>query len=304
MLAFMAEDLSRHYDARFYAAYGDRSRQSAAVVVPIVNKLVRPTSVLDVGCGVGSWLAEWASQGLTDVLGLDGGHIDPAALRIEASKFRVAELSNRFWLGRTFDLVQSLEVAEHLDESCAEAFVESLTSHADTVLFSAAIPGQRGFHHVNEQWPSYWAAKFARSGFKLFDVIRFRIWTDRRVDLWYRQNILLFSKTLSIDAPDGRLDVVHPEIWEQRQDPSSFPLRALVRGMPAAAASAVRWYSGRAAARFGGRHLSYYLILSSRLSKDVTDLPLAEARPVSYRMGDQFSGGQQVDWVGGKSLPF
>jgi len=250
---FMTEDLARHYDTHFYSAYGDRSRQSAAVVVPIVNNLVQPESVLDVGCGVGSWLAEWIGQGLTDVLGLDGEYVNRAALQVETSRFRALDLRHGFSLGRTFGLVQSLEVAEHLDESCADAFVESLTRHADTVLFSAAIPGQRGFHHVNEQWPSYWTAKFAAAGFKVFDVIRPQIWIDRRIDIWYRQNILLFSRALSFDARNVYLDIVHPEIWEQRLDSSTFSLRELAKGIPGAAASAVRWYGGRAAAKFGSR---------------------------------------------------
>jgi 2-polyprenyl-3-methyl-5-hydroxy-6-metoxy-1,4-benzoquinol methylase len=250
---FMTKDVSKHYDARFYEAYGGRSRKSASVVVPIVNDIVRPESVLDVGCGVGSWLAEWIRQGLTDVLGLDGEHVNPAAMQVETARFRKMDLQDGFSLGRTFDLVQSLEVAEHLDESCADLFVDSLTRHGDTVLFSAAIPGQRGAHHVNEQWPSYWTAKFARAGFKLFDVVRPEIWTDRRVDIWYRQNTLLFSKALSFDTPNTYLDVVHPEIWGQRQDASSFQLRDLVRGMPAATAAAVRFYGGRAAAKLGGR---------------------------------------------------
>ena len=249
----MTEDLSKHYDASFYATYGDRSRQSAAVVVPIVKSLVQPMSVLDVGCGVGSWLAEWVNQGLTDVLGLDGEYIDPAAMRIETSRFLTVDLRNGFSLNRTFDLVQSLEVAEHIDERCADAFVDSLTRHSDTVLFSAAIPAQRGFHHVNEQWPSYWVGKFASSGFRLFDVIRPRIWTDPRVDTWYRQNTLLFSRTLSFDSSNEYLDIVHPEIWKQRQNLSSYPLRELLGSMPAAAVSALRWYSRRATVKLGGR---------------------------------------------------
>jgi SAM-dependent methyltransferase len=245
----MTDDLSKHYGARFYEAYGDRSRQSAAVVIPIVNKLVRPQSVLDVGCGVGSWLAEWVSEGVTDVLGLDGEHVDRMAMKIEPSRFRAMDLSRPFTLGRTFDLVQSLEVAEHLNESCADTFVESLVSHADTVLFSAAIPGQRGYHHVNEQWPSYWITKFSNVGFKMFDAIRPSIWADPHVDVWYRQNTLLFSKTCEFDVQNIYLDAVHPAFWMQRQDASSFTLRQLLRGLPGASRSAVRWYSERAASK-------------------------------------------------------
>jgi SAM-dependent methyltransferase len=249
----VTEDLAKHYDARFYATYGDRSRQSAAVVVPVVKNLIQPESVLDVGCGTGSWLAEWVSQGVTDVLGLDGEYVDTASRQIEPSRFRTMDLRKGFSVGRTFDLVQSLEVAEHLDESCADTFIDSLTRHASTVLFSAAIPGQRGFHHVNEQWPSYWITKFANAGFMPSDIIRSQIWIDQRVDIWYRQNTLLFSKLPFTDVPKAYLDVVHPEMWKQRQDLSSYPLRELARSMPAAAMSALRWYRERAVAKFGGR---------------------------------------------------
>ncbi len=249
----MSNDVSKHYDTSFYEAHRDGSRRSAAVVVSIVNKLLRPESVLDVGCGVGSWLAEWADEGVTDLLGLDGEYVDKEAMAIEPSRFQTLDLSKPFSLGRTFDLVESLEVAEHLNESCADTFIESVAKHADTVLFSAAIPGQRGSHHVNEQWPSYWTAKFANAGFTPFDVIRPSIWADSRVDIWYRQNILLFSKTREFSSPHQYLDVVHPALWTQRQDASNFPLRQLLTSLPTASTSAIRWFGERAASRIRSR---------------------------------------------------
>ena len=51
-------------------------------------------------------------------------------------------------------------------------FVASLARHGDAVLFSAAIPFQGGAGHVNEHWPSYWAADFAVHGFVAVDTIR------------------------------------------------------------------------------------------------------------------------------------
>ncbi len=234
----MTRDLASKYDTAFFEHYAPGTRKSAAVVVPLVNKLVRPESVLDVGCGVGTWLAEWINQGVTDVLGLDGDYLDSAAMQIEPTTFLPVDLRSPFSLGRRFDLVESLEVAEHLEESCADAFVQSLASHADTVLFSAAIPGQGGTHHVNEQWPSYWAEKFAHAGLKPFDVIRPTIWADRRVDCWYRQNILLFSKKRAFDVDDACIDVVHPEYWETHY--THPPVRQLVGKFPAAVTSAVR----------------------------------------------------------------
>jgi len=210
----MLEKHSQEYDSAFFENLDDGSRGSAAVVVPLVNELVRPQSVLDVGCGSGGWLAEWTNQGVTDLLGVDGDYVDRATMHIDPSLFQPADLRSPFSLNRTFDLVESLEVAEHLEESWAEGFVDSLVRHADTVLFSAAIPCQGGTHHVNERWPSYWAEKFARRGLWPVDVIRPTIWTDKRVKRWYRQNILLFSSRSEFERRDTCLDRVHPEYWE------------------------------------------------------------------------------------------
>ena len=87
-----------------------------------------------------------------------------------------------------------LEVAEHLPPDSADALVESLTRLAPFVLFSAAIPLQGGWHHINEQWPEYWAEKFLARGFVAVDCFRPRIWTDDRVQRYYRQNLLLLVR--------------------------------------------------------------------------------------------------------------
>jgi SAM-dependent methyltransferase len=245
----MVSDLRHHYDAGFYSTFSDGAQSSAAVIVPLVMQFVQPVSVLDVGCGTGAWLAEWKRAGVADILGVDGQHVDRAALQIEADSFRAVDLRGPFSLDRRFDLVQSLEVAEHLDEACADQFVRSLARHADTVLFSAAIPGQGGVHHVNEQWPSYWIDRFDREGFSVFDVVRPMIWTDARVETWYRQNIFLFSRTLALPSATTCTDMVHPELWQARRSSPPLTLRQLTRALPAATVKAVKHRRNRAIAK-------------------------------------------------------
>lgn len=236
----MVTHLAAQYDASFYEEQSRGSRNSARVVVPIVDGLIHPKSVLDVGCGMGTWLAEWQNHGVTDAIGLDGEYVDQCALQIERSLFRPVDLTNGFSLDRKFDLVQSLEVAEHIDESRADQFIHSLTCHGDLILFSAAIPGQGGTHHVNEQWPSYWVEKFSRAGFQVYDIIRPIIWMDSRIDPWYRQNILIFSKERTFDAPESLLyDVVHPDILSAKIN-DSRNLHILWHALPAALSHAVR----------------------------------------------------------------
>jgi len=206
------------YTSAFFDEVARGTRESAQTVIPMVHKLLQPASVLDVGCATGTWLDEWGKVGVSDVLGIDGDYVDRTALHISAERFTNVNLERPFSLGRTFDLVQTLEVAEHLDEACADTFVESLVKHGETVLFSAAIPGQGGDHHVNEQWPSYWAEKFARAGYTLYDIIRPQIWNDPRIMMWYRQNILIFARGRSFDTSAAPLNLVHPEFWQKRQE--------------------------------------------------------------------------------------
>jgi hypothetical protein len=86
----------------------------------------------------------------------------------------------------------SLEVAEHVQAPFATDLVHVLTSIAPVVFFSAAIPLQGGVHHVNEQWPGYWAKLFAERGYIPIDCLRRRTWDDKRVSFFYSQNMFIY----------------------------------------------------------------------------------------------------------------
>lgn len=206
------------YDAAFYAKLRDGVRRSAAAVLPSVFERIKPQTVVDFGCGSGGWLAE--AQGLgADVFGLDGPWVPQDALEIAPERFQVADLTRPLHLERRFDLALCLEVAEHLPAEAAETLVQTLTAHAPAVLFSAAIPGQGGTDHVNEAWPDYWHGHFARAGFACEDVLRHALWTDARIEPWYRQNLLLFLRRdltdADVEAPPHAL--IHPGMWSLRQ---------------------------------------------------------------------------------------
>jgi SAM-dependent methyltransferase len=186
-------------------------------VLPLVFEILKPKSILDIGCGIGTWLKVAKDHGVSDVLGIDGDYVDKSQLKIDTAEFVEKDLEKPFDLGRKFDLAICLEVAEHLKESSAANFVASLTKHADVILFSAALPGQGGQRHINEQWPDYWSNLFSKSGFSMTDPIRGRIWNNEAVDWWYRQNIFLVIRDGS--ALSGEFDVsssalIHPVLFE------------------------------------------------------------------------------------------
>jgi SAM-dependent methyltransferase len=182
------------YTETFYNTLKEGSHRSAKTVVSLILALVKPQSVVDVGCGLGTWLSVFKQFGVEDVLGIDGEHVDRSMLEIPGEQFLALDLSRPIKIDRQFDLVVSLEVAEHLPEECAKTFIQCLTKLAPIVLFSAAIPFQGGTGHLNEQWPDYWANHFRENGYQAIDCIRKQVWQDDQVDWWYAQNILIFAR--------------------------------------------------------------------------------------------------------------
>jgi glycosyltransferase involved in cell wall biosynthesis len=128
------------------------------------------------------------------VFGVDLEAVDPADLEIDPDLMLTADVGRKLDLHQRYDLVVCLEVAEHIDAQFADTVVDNCVRHADLILFSAAMPGQQGFRHINEQPPRYWAERFRRHGYVVLDLIRPLIWDDPQIPVWYRQNILLFAK--------------------------------------------------------------------------------------------------------------
>ena len=181
-------------------------------VVPLIVDLIKPKSIVDVGCGIGTWLKAFEENDVIDYIGVDGSYVNKDLLKISKSRFVEADLTADWYLTRRFDLLLCLEVAEHLPESCADKFVESLVKYSDVIIFSAALPGQGGQNHLNEQWTLYWQKKFAKHKFYFHDVIRPLIWDNKKVDWWYRQNIFLLSKQISTTKI---INGYHPEFYNR-----------------------------------------------------------------------------------------
>lgn len=234
------------YDEQFFEGLRAGSRNSAEVIVPLVLDLIRPRRVIDIGCGDGTWLTVFKENGVEEVLGVDGVYAK-GVLRIPEEEFLTADLGKPLKVGRQFDLVVSLEVAEHLPAACAETFINSLTEHGSLVLFSAAVPFQGGTDHVNEQWPDYWAAFFRAKGYVPIDCIRKRVWDDERVEWWYAQNILIFARHDCVEnfpslkkeleeTVATQLSIVHPRSYVTRYcaaaDPNNLQLRLVLRALP------------------------------------------------------------------------
>lgn len=178
----------------------------------LLYRHLRPSYVLDIGCGPGVYLLPFANKG-SQVFGIDGasaageclrpGEFEQVDLRLPWLHERVALRANHDYLPRLssfkFSLGLCIEVAEHLKPEFADTLVDTIVNNCNTVYFTGARPGQGGEGHYNEQPREYWLEKFARHGFVIHPLngaIQGEIEQDEVYDHchWLRWNGMLLGK--------------------------------------------------------------------------------------------------------------
>lgn len=193
---------------------------SARIIVPDLIEMFKPSSVLDIGCGLGEWLKVFQENGVSDVQGINNPQARSEDFYVSKEHIMFLDLNNPEKLDRKFGLALCLEVAEHLSYDKSSELIDFICDCSDIIIFSAAVPFQGGDNHFNEQWPEYWAQKFLKNDFVFLDVLRLRYWERREVRWWYKQNIFVairkdraqkeFSDLLNKNSPHA---YIHPELY-------------------------------------------------------------------------------------------
>jgi len=231
------------YNEQFYSKQESGSYESAKVVLSELFAITGvPKRVIDIGCGLGTWLRVATELGAEEIIGVDGAWVNKGRLHIDRERFIEADLSKGDYDEEVrskgfskFDLCISVEVAEHLAKEHAAGFVAALTRLADVVLLSAAIPDQGGTNHVNEAWPQFWARLFLDNAYVCFDIIRPRVWFAEGTEWWYLQNSILYARSgadvelklsRKFTSTEIPLPLVHPRFfkeiiwnWKNRKPP-------------------------------------------------------------------------------------
>jgi len=195
---------------------------AAKEVLPFIFKKFNGNTIIDIGCGTGSWLSVAKELG-AKIKGIDGNYIDKNMLCIDENEFQIHDLTLPLIFEEKYDLAICLEVVEHLPESSAEIIVKTLTNSSDVILFSAAIPNQGGQNHINEQWPNYWQKYFGVKGFFPIDLLRPQFWENPKVDWWYKQNMMIYANKKAIERYNlshckSIPAYIHPDLFQVKLD--------------------------------------------------------------------------------------
>lgn len=218
--------MTKQYSKKFYKNRQKLTKTSAEMILSLLFSRIQFNSVIDFGCATGIWIAACKKYGANNCLGLDGDWIDKKQLEISDDEFIVHNLNLLGYVPKSrYDLAICIEVAEHLTQEMGDVLVKSLTESSDVILFSAAVCGQGGTGHINEQPQHYWSNKFALQNYICIDLIRPKIWNDEFVNIIYKQNMLLYVHDEALKKLDFETDVILAEYEIDRIHPDLLSLK-------------------------------------------------------------------------------
>ena len=222
------------FSAAFYRSIAVGSARTAGSVAPLIQSCIAARSVVDFGCGSGTWLEAFRACGIDSLLGLDQFDTESVELRIARAEYRKVDLTKPVDIGVRFDLALCLEVAEHLPPEASRVLVRNLVRAADRIVFSAAVPGQGGVGHFNEKPLAEWVRIFAEEGYAASDFVRVAIAkSGTEAEPWYRFNTLFFYRAAQREQQPRCVtdhDVADPELL-YRQAPAWWRLRCAIIGL-------------------------------------------------------------------------
>ena len=155
-----------------------------------VKQELKPSTLLDIGCGPGHFVNSFRSEGI-DARGLD---IDD---RVHGKAY--LEYKSLFDIEtESADVVVCMEVAEHIEQDREEEVVAKVAQTVkDTLIWTAAAIGQGGIGHINCKDKQQWADLLTKAGLRRNHEREGQLILDMRKGYhmgWFTQNLLYFER--------------------------------------------------------------------------------------------------------------
>lgn len=157
-------------------------------------------SVIDFGCGLGSFLEGFKEEGAV-VKGYEFYYDQAEKFIPENIGLYIlwGDITEPICENKQWDCTFSIEVAEHIPPECSDMFVKNLCVNSGRyVIMSAAPPGQGGVGHINCQPRILWIKRVESHGF-----LYSQEYTNKalraikhipRVGKWVKQNLMVFYR--------------------------------------------------------------------------------------------------------------
>jgi cyclopropane fatty-acyl-phospholipid synthase-like methyltransferase len=156
------------YNEDFFLWHLIHARQYSLNTMDWYIDTYKPNSIVDFGCGIGSYLESGYEKGIKNLKGYDiGGEYAKKYTPNFLSEFiEYIDCTKKIECGK-FDCVISFETAEHIDPEGTETFISNISNaliENGRILFTAAPPGQDGCGHINLMPKEFWINNFVKLG--------------------------------------------------------------------------------------------------------------------------------------------
>ena len=152
-------------------------------------------TMFDVGCGEGYAVEYFQNKGI-QASGVDGSKKvlkNKVINNLEIHDYTKGSFTiNIFYKRRYVDLIWCCEFVEHVEEEYINNFLETFKC-GKIVILTHALPGQGGYHHVNEQNDIYWIDKMEKTGFE-FDAVKTMEYRKLAHDYFEKTGMVFINK--------------------------------------------------------------------------------------------------------------
>lgn len=160
-------------------------------IIDVLRKSIpKHFRIADFGAGLGHYTKALRKAGL-NIDAFDG------AVGIEQVTNGVVKFKDLALIDakiKKYDLVISFEVGEHIPAKYEENFIKNiLKTNATYIILSWAIPGQKGYHHVNNKPNSYIKSIMSKNGYNN-DLLYETFLRDVAELRWFKNTIMCFIK--------------------------------------------------------------------------------------------------------------
>lgn len=151
------------YDEDFFLWHKIHAREYSIRNMDWYIEKFKPFSVVDFGCGIGSYLESCFNHEIP----FGGIEISEHALTYMPAVVQmcvdISDCTEDFGQIGRFHTVLSFETAEHIEPSSTNQFILNLVNATGKrLLFTAAPPGQEGTGHINCRPKQFWIDEFSK----------------------------------------------------------------------------------------------------------------------------------------------
>lgn len=161
------KDPSILYDEEFFSKRDSKLHEWNFSMGKYAAEKLGIKSMIDWGCGIGSFLSGAKDGGVENLTGIEIGYENAKSFLVEnvAHTIRYGNAAVEANFGK-YDCAVSIEVAEHLLPEDADTFVRNVCNSSERmIIMTAAKPNQVGMYHFNCQPSEYWIEKICKNGF-------------------------------------------------------------------------------------------------------------------------------------------